>query len=170
MQSLTRKDGIIAVFALVFLVLLPVLWYLLSPLWRTVELHESSPILTGQETAIEGEKRENDVPVVLTQSVFTRGAHDVEGQALLIRNPDGTFIVRFEDFQTTNGPDVRIYLSSSLSNDDYVSLGSLRATVGSVNYNVPAGTDIKKYHNVLVWCEDFQVLFSYAVLDLDTLE
>ncbi len=73
-------------------------------------------------------------------------------------------IVRFENLKTINGPDLRIYLSADLGADDYVDLGEIRATEGNVNYTVPAGTDISKYKNLLIWCRAFSVLFSYAQL------
>ncbi|MBD3318840.1 hypothetical protein GF342_02935, partial [Candidatus Woesearchaeota archaeon] len=85
------------------------------------------------------------------------------GKALLIETAEGN-ILRFEDFETINGPNLHIYLSANLDDTDYVDLGELKATTGSVNYNIPDGTDTDKYHYVLVWCVPFEVLFSYADL------
>ena len=89
--------------------------------------------------------------------------HEVEGKAILIET-DGEKILRFEDFDTINGPDLRIYLSSDLGDDDFVELGKIKATKGNVNYEVPGDVDISKYKYVLVWCKPFKVLFSYAEL------
>lgn len=77
---------------------------------------------------------------------------------------DNKKIVRFEDFETINGPDLHIYLSADLEANDYVDLGQIKATKGNVNYDVPVGADTLKYNKVLVWCEPFEVLFSYAEL------
>ena len=97
------------------------------------------------------------------QGDFKPMAHEVEGKALLIES-DGKKIIRFEDFNTINGPDLYIYLSSGLGNEDFVDLGRIKATKGDVNYDVPEGTDTSKYKHVLVWCRAFRVLFSYAEL------
>lgn len=87
------------------------------------------------------------------------------GQAFDTRIKDGDqLIVRFEDFQTDNGPQLRIYLSADLGADDFIDLDPIKATKGNVNYTVAAGTDTDKYRNVLVWCKPFGVLFSYAEL------
>lgn len=100
---------------------------------------------------------------LLARGDFMRRFHSVQGRALLIQNNDQQ-IVRFEDFQTDNGPQLHIYLSANLGSDDFVDLGPIKATKGNVNYTVPAGTDTSKYRNVLVWCKPFGVLFSYAEL------
>ena len=102
-------------------------------------------------------------PRLLAQGVFHPRAHEVAGRALLIE-ADGKKTVRFEDFETINGPDLRIYLSADLSNDDFIDLGPIRATKGNVNYELLAGVDTAKYNNVLIWCRAFRVLFSYAEL------
>jgi hypothetical protein len=100
---------------------------------------------------------------LLAQGEFAPRFHSVEGQALLIE-ADGETILRFEDFDTDNGPRLHIYLSTDLGDDDFVDLGPIKATKGNVNYTVPPGTDLDRYRHVLVWCKPFSVLFSYADL------
>jgi hypothetical protein len=73
--------------------------------------------------------------------------------------------LRFENFETINGPKLHIYLASDLSADDYIDLGEIKATKGNVNYEIPDGTDLEKYNKVLVWCRPFKVLFSYSELE-----
>jgi hypothetical protein len=170
--------------ALVGIVVLAVAYYLVSPLWRTNELDEDSPVDAQVETTasagmnesmevamerMKDEKKEmtESMPsqtAIVAQAPFIPGDHDVEGRALLIRQADGNHIVRFEDFSTINGPNLHIYLASDLDGDDHVDLGPIRATHGNVNYEVPAGTDTSKYRHVLVWCVPFGVLFSSASL------
>lgn len=103
------------------------------------------------------------LPELVSEAVFQAHAHDVAGKALLIKDGED-YTVRFEDFETINGPDLHIYLSTDIAASDYVDLGKIRATKGSVNYSVPAGTDLERYNHVLVWCEPFRVTFSYAQL------
>ncbi len=102
-------------------------------------------------------------PVILAEAPLVARAHEVEGKALLVQVGDKRY-VRFENLQTINGPDLRIYLSADLGTDDIVDLGPIRATQGNVNYELPAGTDLTKYKNALIWCRAFGVLFSYAQL------
>lgn len=100
---------------------------------------------------------------IMAQGDFQRRAHDVKGKAFLIEN-NGETTLRFENFETINGPDVRIYLSNGLSIDGAIDLGEMLATKGNVNYKVSTTVDPSKYSYVLVWCRAFNVLFSYAQL------
>lgn len=102
-------------------------------------------------------------PEITATGDFRAYAHDVKGRALLIR--DGAkSILRFEDFETINGPNLHIYLATDVRAKEFIDLGSIRATKGNVNYDVPAGIDTAKYRYVLVWCVPFRVLFSAAEL------
>jgi hypothetical protein len=69
-----------------------------------------------------------------------------------------------EDFSSTNGPDLYVYLSTDDSASEFVNLGQLKANKGNQNYEIPEGTDIEKYDKVLIWCKAFSVLFGSAEL------
>ena len=114
-------------------------------------------------TMIKADAMPSNQPRVLGEAPLVARAHDVAGKALIVQVGDQK-ILRFEDLQTINGPDLHIYLSTELDAGDAVDLGSIRATEGNVNYTIPAGTDTSKYRNVLIWCRPFGVLFSYAQL------
>ncbi|PCJ65622.1 MAG: hypothetical protein COA58_09460 [Bacteroidetes bacterium] len=78
---------------------------------------------------------------------------------------DGTEqTIAFEDFKSDNGPDLRVYVSTSLSDNEFIELGKLTAVSGSFSYKTSSTTDLSKFKNVLIWCEDFDVLFGHAVL------
>ncbi|MDP3778710.1 MAG: DM13 domain-containing protein [bacterium] len=170
------------------IIILAVAYWLLSPLWRNVALNEELPSaadaapikdnmpLMDAETRANFEKqtmemkdkimKESDpMPAsklsVIGQAEMIARAHEVEGAALLVKSGNETFL-RFENLKTINGPDLRIYLSSGLNADDIVDLGPIRATEGNVNYSIPAGTDLGRYKNAMIWCRAFGVLFSYA--------
>jgi hypothetical protein len=71
----------------------------------------------------------------------------------------------FKGFKGENGPDLKVYLSTDLSAGDFVSLGALTAVSGDFNYTLDTTVDLEKYRNVLIWCEDFSVLFGSASLE-----
>lgn len=73
-------------------------------------------------------------------------------------------IVRFEDFEATNGPDQTVYLATDTSAEDFVSLGKLKGNIGAQNYDIPSGIDLETYDTALIWCEQFGVLFGSAEL------
>jgi hypothetical protein len=122
-------------------------YYTVSPLWRTVVLLEETPT---EATAL-----------VSDRIIIDTTSHPASGTVSVLMK-DEALTLRYENFKTINGPDLRVYLATDLEATDFVDLGELKATEGSVNYSVPAGTDISKYRYALVWCEDFGVLFNHA--------
>ena len=92
------------------------------------------------------------------------GIHDAEGKAKILTISDGSQILRLEDFRSTNGPDVHLYLSTDKQASDFIDLGRLKANNGNQNYQIPINTDFSKYKYVLIWCQPFSVLFGSAQL------
>jgi len=92
------------------------------------------------------------------------GIHDAKGNALVVPLENSQQILRLEDFSSTNGPDLYVYLASDTDASDYVSLGRLKANNGNQNYDITEGTDLAKYDTVLIWCKQFSVLFGSAEL------
>ena len=181
-------------FAVVLIIILPIAWYLISPIFRVIEVQEESPLESsvdieeglqvkdsmgtmGAATKAEFEKQVNSMkdqitemddtmpsaPKLIAEGIFKPRAHEVQGKALLIDDGNKQ-ILRFEDFETINGPELHIYLSSEFGDEHFIDLGKIKATKGSVNYDIPLGLDTSKYNKVLVWCKPFSVLFSYAEL------
>lgn len=95
------------------------------------------------------------------------GIHDVRGDVKVLKLDDGSKIVRFENFKSANGPALHVYLSTDRSDNDYIDIGSLKATQGNQNYEISGDIDLEKYDNVLVWCKPFSVLFGHAELTID---
>ncbi|MGI9232072.1 MAG: DM13 domain-containing protein [Woeseiaceae bacterium] len=111
-------------------------------------------------------------PVASGQFVDADAIHKGSGQATLYALSEGRHLVRFEDFRTTNGPALVVYLAkhpsptqaSHVEDGGFVSLGKLKGNVGNQNYPVPDGVDIAQFNSVVIWCELFGVLFSPAAL------
>src|SRR5918911_597826 len=93
------------------------------------------------------------------------GFHNVEGLAKVIPLDDGGLtVLRLENFKSTNGPNVHLYLATDKTASNFIDLGRLKANNGNQNYNIPVGTDLAKYNMALIWCKDFSVLFGSAQL------
>ena len=77
---------------------------------------------------------------------------------------DGSLVLRFEDFDIQNGPDLQVYLvpgadQTSLAAGS-IHLGALAGNVGDQNYELPDGTDLAAGpYTALVWCDAFSVEF-----------
>ena len=94
---------------------------------------------------------------------FVSGAHGTSGTATV---DSAETTLTFSNFKTSSGPDVNIYLASSLNtiNTDYIDLGDNKGLNGTYSYALPGGTDFLTYKYVVVWCVDFNVNFGYAEL------
>ncbi|NNL37620.1 MAG: DM13 domain-containing protein [Nitrosopumilus sp.] len=92
------------------------------------------------------------------------GIHDAQGEAYTIPLENESNILRLENFKSTNGPDLYVYLSTDDKATEFINLGQLKANKGNQNYNIPDNVDLNKYNNVLIWCKAFSVLFGSAEL------
>jgi Electron transfer DM13 len=112
-------------------------------------------------------------PVLLGAGRFVGLAgHSGTGDAGIFQNPDGSYVLRFENFDIENGPDLEVYLvpgtdQTSLAPGS-IHLGGLKGNVGDQTYDLPAGTDLAVGpYTALVWCEAFSVEFVGATLTIN---
>lgn len=102
------------------------------------------------------------------QDSFHRGS----GQATIYRVPDGSHLLRLEDLDVTNGPDLRVILTphrnpnmkSDVHAPGYVELAKLKGNKGNQNYPIPDNVNIGAQRTVVIYCKPFSVIFSTAVL------
>jgi hypothetical protein len=98
--------------------------------------------------------------------------HDASGRAIVVELADGRRFLRLEDLATSNGPDLRVYLTDRPLSDDlfvwddgaFVDLGALKGNVGSSNYEIGADLDLSRFRTAVVWCRRFTVGFGVAPL------
>ncbi len=100
---------------------------------------------------------------LLLQGSFSTNAHTTMGNVKLYSQNETKTLV-FENFKTDSGPDLRVYLSKTLNNADFKEVGVLKSTTGNFNYTIDATINTTDYKYVLIWCEDFSVLFGNAIL------
>ncbi len=125
------------------------------------------------EKTMEEPMPETAVPTTLLQGEFmdADSFHMGSGTAIIYQLEDGRFLLRFENFEATNGPDLHVVLSkhpNPTNHDelgaDYLDLGSLKGNIGNQNYEIPADMDISLYQSVVIYCKPFQVVFATATL------
>ncbi|HEX3323334.1 MAG TPA: DM13 domain-containing protein [Terriglobales bacterium] len=109
---------------------------------------------------------------VLATGAFHSVAHQSAGQATILQLADGKRVLRFTNFQTSNGPDVRVYLVASGDANDsdtvkkagFVEVAALKGNIGDQNYEIASNLDLNKYRAVTIWCKRFSVNFATAPL------
>ncbi|HEU4641141.1 MAG TPA: DM13 domain-containing protein [Gemmatimonadaceae bacterium] len=103
---------------------------------------------------------------------FHSNAHATRGTATVYEIGGGRRILRLTDFETSNGPDVHVYLvaasdvmdDATVSRAGFVELGSIKGNRGDQNYELPASVDLARYRTVTIWCRRFSVNFGSAPL------
>lgn len=105
-------------------------------------------------------------PILLSQGSFVDADafHKGSGSALVYTLPDGSSLLRFEDFSVTNGPDLRVLLARDGEASDSVELGRLKGNKGAQNYEIDSGIDLDVYNTVMIYCKPFRVNFATAEL------
>jgi Electron transfer DM13 len=158
---MTRKP----LFILLGVILLAGLWFAFRPerlfLDRTVS--EAFPAAESTSPA---------EPTMVASGMFHSNAHETKGTASVYRLADGSLTLRLTGFETSNGPDVRVYLvaagdvtdNETVTKNGFVEVGALKGNVGDQNYVIPAGTDLAQYRAVTIWCRRFGVNFGTAPL------
>ena len=112
------------------------------------------------------------MPMKLAEGSFHGVAHETKGTAAIYQLPEGKKVLRFSGFQTSNGPDVQVYLVAAPDANDndivtkagFIRIADLKGNMGDQNYELPAGVDLNKYRSVTIWCRRFGVNFATAPL------
>lgn len=190
---MTKKRLLIAA-GILAVPLLALAWWLGSPLFIDSEVSEDFPSAaaapstdttietTGTTEAMENEESTDDEemadsttttstvpqgPVALASGEFVDAdaSHQGTGIARIFELEDGSQVLRLEEFEVTNGPDLHVVLvPNDGSMDGSVNLGSLKGNIGDQNYDIPADVDISEFGSVWIYCVAFSVNFAAATL------
>jgi len=144
-------------------------WYLFRPerLFINQRVNESLDVAPA---AVSG--MESQADAILASGAFHNGSHETRGTATVHQLADGSRVLRFTGFETSNGPDVQVYLiaaddakdNDTVTKAGFVNVGPLKGNVGDQNYTLPADVDLAKYRAVTIWCRRFGVNFGTAPL------
>ncbi len=91
------------------------------------------------------------------------GSENVSGAAKIYLT-NGKYMLKLENFSTSNGPDLKVYLSMASSPSEFISLGDLKSTKGNQVYEINGTPDFTKHKFVLIHCERYNHLFGSAEL------
>jgi len=158
------------VVAVVVLIVAGAAWYAFRPerLFINQRVNEQFPTASAA----------NSATTKVASGQFHNGAHETKGMATVLQLADGKKTLRLTDFQTSNGPDVHVYLvaaedakdNDTVTRAGFLELGSLKGNIGDQNYELPANTDLSKYRAVTIWCKRFSVNFGTAPLMNDSMQ
>jgi hypothetical protein len=105
-------------------------------------------------------------PAEATGTFTGGGSYQVSGtvKVLADKNDATKKILSFENFKTSNGPDLYVYLAEDKAAKGFTSIVKLDKT-GTFTLDIPTSANLTKQKYVLIWCKQFTVLFGSAKLE-----
>ena len=123
------------------------------------------------DTVMEDEMPERaQEPLALASGMFVDADsfHKGDGSATVYALEDESRVLRRENFEVTNGPQLHVLLAKdpeNLTPDTYVDLGELKGNKGDQNYVIPPEAELPQISSVVIYCKPFSVVFSTANLE-----
>jgi len=141
--------------------------------WKLVvddTVDEVAPVASASALAVPG-----GGTALLAQGDFISHEHGTSGRAYVFRLADGSRVLRLENLNTSNGPDLHVWITDApvregtagwrvFDDGAYTPLGKLKGNKGSQNYALPASVDLATQRSVTIWCDRFNVSFGAAAL------
>lgn len=114
-------------------------------------------------------------PVLVTEGEFISHEHETTGTARIVRHPDGSHQLELVDLATSNGPDLRVWITDQpviegtdgwhvFDDGEWVELDRLKGNQGNQVYDIPDSVDPADFTSVSIWCKRFSVSFGAAPL------
>lgn len=164
--------------------------YLFQPwkLWTDEKVDEALPtaapsekpggppeLETPGDSAGPGKAGKSARPTTLASGEFITHEHETTGSAKIVELRDGSRVLRLQDLNTSNGPDLKVWITDAkvkpgtagwhvFDDGAHLSLGDLKGNKGNQNYTLPGGADLDEYSSVTIWCDRFDVSFGAAEL------
>jgi hypothetical protein len=96
---------------------------------------------------------------------FVNGPYgNVMGMAHIVKDSSNKWFLSLENLSSSNGPDLKVYLSKEIQPVNFINLGALKSVNGTQLYPLQGAIDFTEYQYALIHCQAFNHLFGYAVL------
>jgi hypothetical protein len=122
----------------------------------------STMVRPVSETMDDMASSESTVSILRTGEFEGLVGHHASGTAKIL-DVGGKKYLRFENFEVTNGPDLRVYLTNNGDVTGGLHLEKLKGSRGDQNYSLE-NIDADKYDTIVVYCQPFGVHFGQAKL------
>ncbi|MFP3988937.1 DM13 domain-containing protein [Streptomyces sp. E11-3] len=165
-------------------------WFQPWKLWQDETVREELPVAASTPTPAPTGTPPKDAPAgdtaseppappaepkTLVGGELVTHEHKTTGTARVLELPDGSRTLRLEGLDTSNGPDLRVWITDApviegkagwgvFDDGKYQDLGKLKGNKGDQNYALPADLDLGEYTSVSIWCDRFDVSFGAAEL------
>ncbi|CAL9351244.1 DM13 domain-containing protein [Streptomyces sp. enrichment culture] len=177
-----RRVAAVAAVPAVALAGLGLYWFQPWRLWVDEEVREELPAAasrrpspTATASGPPSSPAADPGPRTVADGALVTHEHRTTGTVRVLRLADGSHVLRFEGLDTSNGPDLHVWLTDApviegkagwhvFDDGKHVALGKLKGNKGDQNYPLPAGVDPADFRSVTIWCDRFDVSFGAAEL------
>jgi hypothetical protein len=115
----------------------------------------SSPVNNPVDTTM-ADKRFN--------GIFNNGPYGVVSGSARIYLQNNQHILALENFTSSNGPDLHVYISKEVQPVNYIDLGRLQSIRGNQQYPLTGNINFSEYKYALIHCQQYNHLFGSAEL------
>ncbi|MEU6882165.1 DM13 domain-containing protein [Streptomyces sp. NPDC046712] len=152
-----------------------VYWFQPWKLWTDEEVNDALPQASASSSSGVSGGPGAAGPRTVARGGLISHEHATTGSVKVVELPDGSRTLRLENLDTSNGPDLRVWLTDApvkegvagwrvFDDGKYVSLGKLKGNKGDQNYPIPADVRLDDFTSVAIWCDRFDVSFGAAEL------
>lgn len=176
-----RRPVVVGLIAAVPLIVFVLFWFQPQRLFIDDRVDEAAPgeaspgANPGSGPGSTGASGPNETtstsPIELARGMFVPLDHATSGTVRVLQTGDDARVVRLEGFETDNGPDLYVYLTTNRAggaeggfDDEFINLGRLKGNQGDQNYDIPTDADLSRFRTVVIWCNRFNSPFGAADL------
>lgn len=107
-----------------------------------------------------------DTTIAMSQfsGTFSNGPYGVVSGKARIYLKNNQYILAFENLNSSNGPDLHVYISKELQPVNYIDLGRLQSVSGNQQYLLTGNINFSEYKYALIHCQRYNHLFGSAEL------
>lgn len=102
-------------------------------------------------------------PVTPAMAFTSANSYTVTGNVRVYQKDD-KLVLALENFNSSNGPDLRVYLSKEMQPVNFIELGRLKSVQGNQLYDIPGTPDFGNYKFAVIHCKQFNRVFGYATI------
>jgi hypothetical protein len=95
---------------------------------------------------------------------FINGPYGTVEGAVKILSDSTNYQLLLNNFNTSNGPDLHVYLSREVQPIHFIDLGKLKSVNGNQVYEIPGKPDFTLYKYALIHCQLYNHLFGSSEL------
>ncbi len=142
---------------------------------QLILLFVSAVLLTAASCSKSSDNKPDPQPVVdssfspakatlLKQGSFSGNMSYTVSGVVKLYEFQGKKYLHFETYNGSSGPDLRVYISTTFQASQFVSLGAIKTNAGTQTYLINNPPDFTQFNKILIWCQQFSVLFGSATL------